>query len=120
MLGVVALAARPLVRDAVLENFLIFRSERRALRKPIALGLIERGRTRNPADDEPCPLAFQIRVLRLIERLRATDCGKQRYDLGNHPDQCWARHDLPPGGSRAERGNDKPGWVLRKRVGGAR
>ena len=68
-----------LVLDALLEDFLVLRRQRRLLTVAPRLCLVERGLARNPGNDEPLPLALEIGVERIIENL----CLGRRCRSGN-------------------------------------
>src|SRR5262245_13999445 len=71
MINEVALATFGLVRDAVLEDLLIFRRERGLLAESPWLGLVERWLPAEPAYHKARPGAAQVRIHRRIGRLHA-------------------------------------------------
>src|SRR3954469_16308041 len=96
MLDVIALTTRALIRDAVLQNFLIFGCKRGLLPKSVPLRLIKRGRAWNPRDDDPAPLTLQVWVLRVIQCLRVAEGCEQRYGLHKRTERFPVKHGCPP------------------------
>src|SRR5258706_3077548 len=89
---VVSLAAGRLVRQAGLENLLIFRRERRLLAAAERLRLIPL----NGDAGRPAPLARKIGIFRLIERPGPCDRQRHRRREGERSDRVSVQHLDPP------------------------
>jgi hypothetical protein len=89
-----AMPARGLVGNAYLENGLVLGRERRLLPMPLGLGLVELAVY--PADDEPVPLALEIRILRFVMCLSAADRRQYCHGLYEQADRIFVVHGRSP------------------------